>query len=51
VTSVISPQRSQPVVERMVLQNIAWDIFQALIQDLAAQPGKRLTYDNGVLEI
>lgn len=51
MTSVISPQRSQPVVERMVLQNIAWDTFQALIQDLAAQPGKRLTYDNGVLEI
>jgi Uma2 family endonuclease len=35
----------------IVLDGITWETFQALIIDLESQPGKRLTYDDGVLEI
>ncbi len=35
----------------IVIDGITWETFQALIIDLESQPGKRLTYDNGVLEI
>lgn len=35
----------------VLLRGIAWDTFQALVRDLESQPGKRLTYDNGHLEI
>jgi Uma2 family endonuclease len=35
----------------IVLREIAWDTFQALIVDLESQPSHRLTYDDGVLEI
>jgi len=34
-----------------VLQGIHWDTYQNLVRDLESQPGKRLTYDNGILEI
>lgn len=35
----------------MVLQGVRWNTYQALIHDLEAEPGKRLTYDQGTLEI
>jgi Uma2 family endonuclease len=35
----------------IVLKGIQWQTYQALVQDLESQPGKRLTYNNGVLEI
>jgi Uma2 family endonuclease len=34
-----------------ILQGIQWDTYQNLIKDLESQPGTRLTYDNGILEI
>ncbi len=34
-----------------VLQGIHWDTYQRLIKDLESQPGTRLTYDHGTLEI
>jgi Uma2 family endonuclease len=34
-----------------ILQGIHWDTYQNLIKDLESQPGTRLTYDNGTLEI
>ncbi|NJN31936.1 MAG: Uma2 family endonuclease [Synechococcales cyanobacterium RM1_1_8] len=37
--------------EHVLLQNIAWETFEALVDDLESQPSKRLTYDNGMLEI
>lgn len=35
----------------MVLQGVSWSTYQALIHDLESDPGKRLTYDQGTLEI
>jgi Uma2 family endonuclease len=35
----------------MVLHGINWATYQALIRDLEAEPSKRLTYDQGALEI
>lgn len=34
-----------------VLQGIHWDTYQNLIRDLELQPGTRLTFDHGTLEI
>jgi len=36
---------------RVVLQGVSWTTYQALIRDLEAEPGKRLTYERGTLEI
>jgi Uma2 family endonuclease len=33
------------------LQGVRWETYQALVLDLAETPGKRLTYDQGTLEI
>ncbi|WP_434687196.1 Uma2 family endonuclease [Pseudanabaena minima] len=46
MTAVISPPR-----EHIILKSIHWETYQSLVRDLGAQPSKRLTYDNGVLEI
>ncbi len=35
----------------MVLRGVSWATYQALIRDLESEPGKRLTYDQGTLEI
>jgi Uma2 family endonuclease len=35
----------------VVLQGVSWHTYQALIRDLTSQPGKRLSYDQGTLEI
>lgn len=40
-----------PASNRMVLQGVSWTTYQALIRDLELEPGKRLTYDRGTLEI
>ncbi len=40
-----------PPTNRVVLQGIHWETYRALVQDLESQAGKRLTYDNGMLEI
>ncbi len=49
VTVVNHPQRN--LVPGILLQGITWDTYQALVRELESQPGKRLTYDNGLLEI
>lgn len=35
----------------MVLRGVSWSTYQGLIRDLESEPGKRLTYDQGTLEI
>jgi Uma2 family endonuclease len=35
----------------VLLQGISWETYQSLVQELESQPSKRLTYDNGLLEI
>ena len=35
----------------MVLQGVHWTTYQALIHDLETESGKRLTYNQGILEI
>jgi Uma2 family endonuclease len=35
----------------VTLQGITWQTYQSLVQELESQPAKRLTYDNGMLEI
>ncbi|WP_404784201.1 Uma2 family endonuclease [Altericista sp. CCNU0014] len=47
VTHPDRPQHSSGVM----LQGITWQTYQSLVQELESQPAKRLTYDNGVLEI
>jgi hypothetical protein len=42
------PQQDNP---KVTLQGITWQTYQSLVQDLEFQPAKRLTYDNGMLEI
>jgi Uma2 family endonuclease len=42
------PQQDNP---KVTLQGITWQTYQSLVQDLESQPAKRLTYDNGMLEI
>lgn len=51
VTAVRQQPSQAPEQEYVLLQNIAWETFEALIDDLECQPSKRLTYDNGMLEI
>ncbi len=34
-----------------ILRGIHWDTYQNLVRDLESQPGTRLTYDDGILEI
>ncbi|MEM9216577.1 MAG: hypothetical protein AAGD25_19795 [Cyanobacteria bacterium P01_F01_bin.150] len=44
-TVVTAPQMS------MVLHSVSWQTYEGLVRDLESEPGKRLTYDQGVLEI
>jgi Uma2 family endonuclease len=37
--------------QRFLLRNISWQTYQALLKDIKEQPGIRLTYDRGLLEI
>ncbi|MBP0018425.1 MAG: Uma2 family endonuclease [Cyanobacteria bacterium SBLK] len=36
---------------RVLLQNIRWETYEALLKDFEEQPTVRLTYDRGLLEI
>ena len=36
---------------RFLLKNISWQTYEALLKDVESQPGLRLTYDQGILEI
>lgn len=46
MTAALTTPHSQ-----VVLQTVSWTTYQALIHDLESEPGKRLTYDQGKLEI
>ena len=35
----------------VVLQGVSWPTYQALLHDLESSPSRRLTYDQGILEI
>jgi Uma2 family endonuclease len=58
---VVAPQQvappqpiSQPTITTssgVLLQGISWDTYQSLVRELESQPSRRLTYDNGLLEI
>jgi Uma2 family endonuclease len=48
--TVTHPQRPQHY-PGVTLQGITWQTYQSLLQELESQPAKRLTYDNGMLEI
>jgi len=37
--------------QQVLLQDISWKTYQALVYDLAERPSQRLTYDQGRLEI
>lgn len=40
-----------PPLRQVVLQGVSWSTYQALVRDLESEPGKRLIYDEGTLEI
>lgn len=46
MTAALTSPRNQ-----VVLRGVSWTTYQALSRDLEAEPGKRLTYDQGTLEI
>lgn len=51
-TLIQPPQeKHSPLADHVLLKNISWQTYQLLLQDLAQQPGIRLTYDRGLLEI
>jgi Uma2 family endonuclease len=47
----VVPQQSITTSSGVLLQGISWDTYQSLVRELESQPSKRLTYDNGLLEI
>ena len=50
--TVALPKRSPlPQTQRVVLNNISWQTYQALLAELGNHRSARLTYDCGVLEI
>lgn len=40
-----------PLLRQVVLQGVSWSTYQALVSDLESEPGKRLIYNEGTLEI
>jgi hypothetical protein len=40
-----------PAADRVVLRNVAWDTYSALIRDLKQSSSPRMTFDRGVLEV
>ena len=44
-------EKQLPLADHVLLKNISWQTYQLLLEDLAQQPGIRLTYDRGLLEI
>jgi Uma2 family endonuclease len=45
------PTPTNPSLNGIVLRGISWQTYQALVRELESQPSKRMTYDNGLLEI
>lgn len=51
ISPKLHPHRLHLAPEHILLQDISWETFDELITELESQPSKRLTYDNGQLEI
>jgi Uma2 family endonuclease len=51
VTALPPQSSSYSPTPGVVLQGISWETYQALVRELECQPGQRLTYDGGTLEI
>jgi Uma2 family endonuclease len=47
MTTTLLPQK----IYQVLLENISWQTYQALLKDIDEQPGIRMTYDHGILEI
>jgi Uma2 family endonuclease len=47
MTTTLLPQK----IYQVLLENISWHTYQALLKDIEEQPGIRMTYDHGILEI
>jgi Uma2 family endonuclease len=47
MTTTLLPQK----IYQVLLENIRWQTYQALLKDIEEQPGIRMTYDHGILEI
>ena len=50
MTAILS-KSSDRTSNHMLLPSIRWQTYRAIADDLESQPSKRLTYDNGLLEI
>ena len=50
MTAILS-KSSDRASNHMLLPSIRWQTYRAIADDLESQPSKRLTYDNGLLEI
>jgi Uma2 family endonuclease len=48
-TALLAEPRSAGGI--ILLQNIRWSTYEALLDDLGEHPGKRVNYDRGLLEI
>ena len=49
--TVVLEKSSDRANSKILLPSIRWETYRAIADDLEAQPNKRLTYDNGLLEI
>ena len=49
--TVTVTKSSDRTSNQILLPSIRWETYRAIADDLEAQPSKRLTYDNGLLEI
>ncbi len=51
MVSLLQNSRNQPSTQRVMLHNISWPTYQALLADMGDHRASRLAYDCGVLEI
>lgn len=51
MVAIAPPPISPTPSSGILLRGISWETYQALVRELESQPSKRLTYDNGLLEI
>jgi Uma2 family endonuclease len=51
MVSLLQDASSQPNTQRVMLHNISWQTYQAMLIDMGDHRATRLAYDRGVLEI
>ena len=44
-------QLDVPPGQRLLLHDVSWDEFEAILAELREHRGSRIAYDNGLLEI